>query len=336
LAILAYGVHKKQKNLSKSHLTRGLTGLTLNGEPSSLSKPPKIGRTVEDQYIIFCATLAEFHKTQCYFTIALQIATFVIVYSKTTPLVFVDQNFLLLVSLDGLLPITLSLYTLMTFGKKSWYMIGLSVVSAVLSTVTGIHITRSFTSYTDVPGLGPATCGGVGPAGLCYGIGKNSSAFQEDVISFYYKLVMSIADIFMGCLVIWKILTESTPWWSVWTKGLAKKLTAGMKNTSGVTADQIHRTSRLNHRIQFWAAVFFHFIAVAGLLGSLSVVLFLFEQVITSPFVDAKSWGFGQIVGITIWMGVVMELAYLEYSQYYPLILIQHRLTFCQMASLKA
>ena len=33
--------------------------------------------------------------------------------------------------------------------------------------------------------------------------------------------------------------------------------------------------------------------------------------------VDAKSWGFGQIVGIAIWMGVLMELAYLEYSQYY-------------------
>jgi hypothetical protein len=291
--------------------------LTLNDEPSSLSKPLKVGKTVEDQYIIFCATLAEFHKTQCYFTIALQIATFVIIYSKTTPLLFVDQNFLLLVSLDGLLPVTLSLYTLMTFGKRSWYMIGLSVVSAVLSTANGVHITRSFASYTDVPGVGPAACGGVGPAGLCYGIGRNSEIFQEDVASFYYKLIMSITDIFMGCLVLWKILTESTPWWSVWIKGLAKRLTAGMKSTSGFTSDETHRSNRLNHRIQFWIAVFFHFIIVAGMLVCLGLVFSLFQQVLASPYVDAKSWGFGQIVGITIWMGVMMELAYLEYSPYY-------------------
>jgi hypothetical protein len=291
--------------------------LTLNDEPSSLSKPLKVGKTVEDQYIIFCATLAEFHKTQCYFTIALQIATFVIIYSKTTPLLFVDQNFLLLVSLDGLLPVTLSLYTLMTFGKRSWYMIGLSVVSAVLSTANGVHITRNFASYTDVPGLGPAACGGVGPAGLCYAIGRNSEIFQEDVTSFYYKLIMGITDIFMGCLVLWKILTESTPWWSVWIKGLAKILTAGMKSTSGFTSDETHRSNRLNHRIQFWTAVFFHFIIVAGMLICLGIVFSLFQQVLASPYVDAKSWGFGQIVGITIWMGVMMELAYLEYSPYY-------------------
>ena len=46
-------------------------------------------------------------------------------------------NFLLPVSLDGLIPVVLTLYALMTFSKKSWYMIFLSVITVLLASVTG-------------------------------------------------------------------------------------------------------------------------------------------------------------------------------------------------------
>jgi hypothetical protein len=321
LAILGYGVYRTQKKTAKSRSNRALTGLTLNEESSNPKKPPKIRKSFEDHYIVWCATLAEFHKAQCYFVIALQIATFVITYSKTKPVINVDQNFLLLVSVDGLLPVVLTLYTLMTFGKRSWYMIGLSIISVVLSTINGIHITRSFSSYTDVKGFGPATCGSVGPAGLCYGIGRNAYIIDTSVSSDYYFLIMSIVDIFAGLLVIWKLLSESTNWWSLFTKGIAKRLVARLKNTSGLTADELHRVNKVNHRIQLWTAVFFHFVTAGALLGCMGIEFDLFQQLLTSPYVDSKSWGFGQIVGITIWMGVVLEMIYLEWSQYSLLLL---------------
>jgi len=316
LAGLGYGVYRKQKRLSKSSLNRGLTGLTLNNEPSKESKEKKHGKTVEDHYIVLCATLAEFHKAQCYFTIALQIATFVIIYSKTAPVIFVDQAFLLIVSIDGLIPVATTLYTLMTFGKRSWYMIGLSVIAMVLSTANGIHIIDTFTSYTAAPDLGSAACGGVGPAALCFVIGENAYIFQNNLAVLYYKIIMSLMDIVGGSLVIWKLLTESTSWWAVWTRRMANRLVAGMKSISGLSADDSHRANNIYQRIQLGTAIGFHSIIILAFLACYSIEGYLFSQLFTSPYVDLKGWGFGQIVGITIWMGVILELVYLEWSKY--------------------
>jgi hypothetical protein len=316
LAALGYGVYRRQKRMSKGLLSRGLTGLTLSDESPHPQKPPQIGKTAEDHYIVFCATLAEFHKAQCYFTIALQIATFVITYNKSSPTTYIDQNFLLLVAIDGLLPVTLTLYSLMTFGKRSWYMISLSIISVVLSTANGIHINRTFVSFTDVPGFGPKTCGGVGPVGLCFGIGANNIYIDDSVLSNEFYVIMIIADISAGCLVIWKLLTEATNWWSLFTKMLAKRFVARMKSTSGLTADELLRCDKVNHRIQLITVIVFHFLIAVALLGCSAFDLYLLQQLLASPFVDAKSWGFGQIVGITIWMGVILELVYLEWSEY--------------------
>jgi len=303
--------------MAKGRLTRGLTGLTLNGDSTNPTKPSRIKKSAEDHYIVMCATIAEFHKAQCYFTIALQIATFVITYSKTAPVINVDLDFLLIVAVDGLLPVLLTLYTLMAFGKNSWYMIGLSITSVVLSTINGIHITHSFSSLTGVRGIGPATCGNVGPAGLCYALGKNNYAIDPTLAANYYYLIMSIMDVFAGALVLWKILSGSTNWWSRFTQGTSRRVVARSKSTSGLTPDELHRCSKLEKRIQLWIAIVLHFVFVATTLTCLGIEFSLFQILLTSPYVDAKSWGFGQIVGIAIWMGVLMELAYLEYSQYY-------------------
>jgi hypothetical protein len=326
LAILGYGVYRAQKKMAKEGQSRVLTGLTLHEESSSPKKPPKSRKTVEDHYIVWCATLAEFHKAQCYFVIALQIATFVITYSKTTPVINVDQEFLLMVAVDGGLPVVLTLYTLMTFGKRSWYMIGLSIISVVMSTFNGTHITRNFSSYTDVKGLGPATCGGVGPAGLCYGLGANDYLIDTTVSSDDYFLVMSTVDVCAGCLVIWKILTETTNWWSVASTAVTKRiakilapLVGRIKPTNGLPADEVRRFNKINRLLQLSITIFLHFVIIALLLCCMGLEFFLFQELLTSPYVDAKSWGFGQIVGITIWMGVILELVYLEWSQYLPL-----------------
>lgn len=325
LAALGYGVYRTQSKMAKRGLSRGFTGLTLNDESSSNpTKPPKIRKSAEGHYIVICATVAEFHKAQCYFTIALQIATFVITFAGKEAITNVDQDFLLLVAVDGLLPVVLTLYTLMAFGKRSWYMIGLSITSVVLATANGIHITRSSTlsNYVDVKGSGPAACGSLGPMGVCFAIGRNNFIITSSLASHYYLLMMTVMDIFAGCLVLWKLLTESTNWWSVFTKGIARRLVARMKSTSGLTADEMHRSSKLNQRIQLWSTIFFHFVIAAGIIACLGVEFYLFRLLLTSPYVDAKSWGFGQIVGITIWMGVLMELAYLEYSEYFRLLSI--------------
>lgn len=259
------------------------------------------------------AILADFQKAQCYLTIALQIASFVVIFSDLVSTSYNDQNLLLLVSLDGLIPVVLGLYTLMTFGKKSWYMITLSVISVALASATGCYISLKVllpqASQSDVQtinvagGTWPAVCGGTGPEGVCNGIGPNAVGFDDDSSAFL--AMMAVLDAITVLLVLWKISTESTIAWSTASGWLANRLTGQQKS----------REHNL-HRIQYVTRIFFHFLVASSILGCLAVELYFFDQIFTSSLVDFTSWGFGQIVGITVWAGIFIEAAYLEYCQF--------------------
>ena len=56
-------------------------------------------------------SLSEFHKAQCFYSIALQIASFVTIYGKEKNRM--DDTFPLLISADGILPVATVLYTLL-------------------------------------------------------------------------------------------------------------------------------------------------------------------------------------------------------------------------------
>jgi len=143
------------------------TGNTKPTTPNEEEEP-------KGHYAIVNSVVAEFHKSQCYFAIALQIATFVIIRGGFASTAWVDQNFLLLVSADGLVPVVLTCYTIMTFGTKSWYIIVLTVITVVLSSITGGSVSRHFLKVDQesaIPKVGggswPAACGGLGPIGIC-------------------------------------------------------------------------------------------------------------------------------------------------------------------------
>ena len=101
---------------------------------------------------------------------------------------------------------------------------------------------------------------------------------------------------------------------SVFTETIAKRLVAKMKSTSSLTIAELHRCDKTNHRIQLITAIIYHFLIVVALLACGTLDLYLLQELLASPFIDAKSWGFRQVVGMTIWMGVILELAYLEWS----------------------
>jgi hypothetical protein len=127
-------------------------------------------------YEIVNAVVADFHKSQCYFAIALQIAAFVILRGGFASTTWTDKNFLLLVSADGLAPVVLTFYTIMTFGTKSWYVIVLTVITVVLSSITGgvvcqgfLHSDITLTNHFPVnTGSWPVACGRDGPNAICY------------------------------------------------------------------------------------------------------------------------------------------------------------------------
>lgn len=115
-AVFLYRRHRGRDTLK---VTRKRSFTLSLGEGSS-TKVQEEMEEPSDQYSILVFVLTEFHKAQCSFAIALQLASFVVVFGTRRTLDYVDESLLLLVSADGLIPIVLNLYTLMVYGRKSW------------------------------------------------------------------------------------------------------------------------------------------------------------------------------------------------------------------------
>ena len=295
---------------------------SLNSSNAKSTQPKRRSRGPEHHSIVINATLADFHKTQCYFVIALQVAALVISYSGTiatsaTPL---DKHFLLLVSANGLIPVVLTFYTLMTFGEKSWYMIVLSGVAVLLSSGTGTALV-----VDNLGDVGPASeignwpsCGYNSPINICDGIGAYAIANQEintEQASQAYKIIMAITTTITAFLVLWKVITESTTMWVKMSEWVAQRVAIRIKRPHVATEVGLTRHKRALRIIERITKVVLHSLVVSSLLTCLGIELFYFEQVFETPYVETTTWGFGQIVGITSWFGFFVELAYLQYSE---------------------
>jgi len=276
----------------------------------------------EHHSIVIHATLADFHKTQCYFVIALQLAALLISYSGTitTFSTTIDKHFLLFVSANGLVPIVLTLYTLMTFGEKSRYMIVLSIVAVLLSSGTGTTLVAGHLGDSgplSEIGDWPA-CGNNSPTNICHGIGQNAipildiDTAQE---SQAYIIIMVITTTITACLVLWKVITESTTMWVKISEWVTQRVAFRIKRPQVATEVGLTRHKRILRRIERITRVLLHSLVVLSLLACLGIELFYFGQIFESQFVDFNSWGFGQIVGITAWVGFLVELVYLQYSE---------------------
>ena len=143
----------------------GLRGILTQRESSFATR--------QIQILIF--SLVEFHKTQCFFSMAVQVATLIFILKKNSYFSPRDVTALLTVSTVGTVSVVLNLYALMRYGKSSWYVFCLSLCSWVPSLAVVLNRTLSDMSYQlwDDPRryarepLGPDSCGSVPIAALC-------------------------------------------------------------------------------------------------------------------------------------------------------------------------
>jgi len=84
--------------------------------------------------------LVDFHRSQCYFIAAIQIASFVLDsqayrdYERSIPSPIFDVLLSIPLSLNGLVPTVFPLCSISEFGHLSWHVIILSILCIVLST----------------------------------------------------------------------------------------------------------------------------------------------------------------------------------------------------------
>ena len=191
-------------------------------------------------------------------------------------------------------------------------MIILSLISVALSSIVGIHIRGNFLPNNDAyGGQWPATCGDLSPAGICHGVGENNTNFKDD--AHFYLILMIIIDIIAICLVVWKMLTEVTDSWASMAKVIETKTITWRLLTAP--------------RATICIRIFLHSLVAFSLFACFGIEFYYVYHAFTSAFIETKSWGFGQIVGITVWARVFLELAYLEYSQSHLFLIILARRT---------
>jgi hypothetical protein len=169
--------------------------------------------------------------------------------------------------------------------------------------------------YVSNGGSWPAACGYTGPQAVCSDIGGNSLYFDNDAQQ-YLRIVVVMVTI-TGLLVLWKIFTDSTSLWTIVTRWVANKLKPRRKLSAKQASDDMTRYNRNLQLVRRTARIILHCLAVAAIFTCLGIEFYFFWDIFSGPLVVFKSWGFGQIVGIAIWVGIFMEFAYLEYSQSY-------------------
>ena len=297
IALLGFAV------LSSVHLRRHLVKkkdegaaqhtIKAKGTSTSLSKraahplPLDKKKSHSDLWIF---VIGEFHKLQCYYAIALLIASFVALYGRNdSERAQLDDVFLLLISANGLLPVCLAFYPLMLLRRITQYHIVLTITSALLASITGFWIVRNYSLDQPLSSeRWPDTCGALSPQYICArkDFGMNNNYHPQ----FVFAVGATLCNTLILYLVIRYTLSRVKNEYLVQLK--ERLLTKGSRTLGSIKA-------------------VLHALAVTILLACTTMELFFFVKLLFNKhtIADLHNWGFGQIVGITVWLAVIVDLA---------------------------
>ena len=206
-----------------------------------------------------------------------------------------DKMFLLLISADGLVPISIVLYTLLVLGHVQVYDVIMAGASALLASITGFSIILGY-SYTknDSAGSWPVSCGRKSPHGIC----AITTDFNfNDHPNLYFIPGAVVLDI----LIVSLILVYFWPW----LKSLTK-------------SEMLDFPRRLSKRARTIIISALHIFVTLILLVCTAIEgCFLIGVLEPNNFYVSHDWSFGQVVGITIWSAIIVDLVRHELGEYY-------------------
>ena len=269
------------------------------------------------------AAISEFHKAQCYFAGAIQIAAIVLASRATVHVETTNTGFLFTTATNGYIPIIFSLITITLYGRPSWYLILLSSCSFILSTVTLCLSQWFFTSYlvgrnfTSTGLSGPASGDILGATllltGICWGFpladlldswcGRSiphATAIDLSIVTGGWNWVL-----WTNCLV-WFLYCVLCKWLEQ-PSNLSQAPRMGRLRT--FAADFRAMGNRLSSTLAFtliWRCVF-----LVTWLICFGYQFYLYSLFFTASLVSTD-WTLGQIVAITVWVPSLAEYVYLE------------------------
>ena len=269
----------------KKELARG----NLQGPKSrtnSTQAPPTFQAHKDDEthFDFWLRSLSEFHKAQCFYSIALEIASFVTIYGKDKNRT--DEMFLLLISADGIVPVAIALYTLLFLRHAQIYDVFLAGVSVLLASVTGFCIILGYSSTTNMSGTRrPASCGRLSPEHIC----DLSIDFEfGGYPNLFFKGGAIVLDVLVGSMILGYCLSRL-------------KMLDNPK--------LLEHSRIVSKRARTFVISAFQFITTLSLLACTAIELWFFRIVLHADNIFVSyDWSFGQIVGITIWSAFIVDL----------------------------
>lgn len=255
----------------------------------------------------------EFHKAQCFFMLAIGSAGQIVLRQRSLEDGSLQSlmNYCLvgLISLNGILSITLTLLCLHTVGMHSWYLLLLSICTVVLSTVTLSMSGRFALSLQDLSKIRDSTnskypmCGNKDPSIFCldenYNINPSNRVLGSDYGAVIFSLViLGLLTLDYGrlqeLLIVQRFLKRCFGKIESLLKLKSRKdsnHSQSQKTRRDNTADYVNGLSNFLY-LFIWAWYGFGF------------AIFLVNL---SDFKPVNGWAFGQIVAITVWAGPILE-----------------------------
>ncbi|MCJ1269855.1 hypothetical protein MMC22_009748 [Lobaria immixta] len=236
-------------------------------------------------------SLSAFHMAQCFYSIALQIAAIVAIYGKNKNRE--DDIFLILISANGLVPVADTLYTLLVVRYARLYDLILAGTSALLASFTAFSIIFGFSSTVSLTGSDwPASCGGLSPQFVC----DVQFDFQPEFFVFGGQVSMAEkrayiigGAILFDIIVALLILSYFLPW-------LSTKIPIKIRYFSRLASKRLPRLVLVG---------LCNVVLSGGTIVELCVLgLFLSPDIALT----GHKWSFGQIVGITVWSAVIVDV----------------------------
>ena len=285
------------------------------------------------------AGLVDFHKVQCFFSTTIQITALILFKEaqtnsahdqdaiRTSYQDFFDTSVLVVLATSGLIPISLSLACISRYGRQSWYLLTLSLVTMVLATAT---LACSY-SYAHEYGIPFEVYSSNMVNNYLYNDNKYSS---QNLTATTCDIKGSVGHTVYPLCGSWDLWNNAisysifnNPWmWLIWAHCVMWLPICAVKHYyDGQDCDAKSRWWRF-HDISAKYAIIRR--AVKGLSAyriwtaltctSWSLCFgcqFYVFSVYFDHSVISTQWSFGQIIAVTVWIPSIVEYIYIEYSK---------------------
>ncbi len=243
----------------------------------------------------------EFQKAQCFFAIAVEVAAQILapvgsLGANNLGQLFTTYEFIRITSIHGSLPITFALLCLRRAGIRSWYLFTLSACAVTLSAATygsvnkfeqKINMDPKAFSLPSTTAPLIETCGGLNPSAWC----DNSQDFALVNISTTGLGSLISSGFVLGLMLLDQYGFADLPF-----------IQNFLNRFAGLSSRRITRVLPEVVFFLIWCNYLIWFV-----FGCINLVSFM-----QAGAIDKSTWGFGQIVAVTIWVPCLFEYFHLE------------------------